>query len=143
MRNNNNNNNNSPAFKLYTVLILTRFLSPADSASQEAVGVLAQRVVVERVWAPHDAAAQYCLDYLASKHPDFELDGSARSVVQFEGVPWEATLCVAYAPVDLDGQVGVVVGVPPEVYEPIRLVVHLACCLYAECGGALRLSLRV
>ena len=38
--------------------------------------------------------------------------------------------CVAYAPVDLDGQVGIVVDVSPEVYKLVRLVVHLARCLY-------------
>ena len=36
--------------------------------------------------------------------------------------------CV-YASVDLHGQVGIVVDVPPEVYEFVRLVVHLAGCL--------------
>ena len=53
----------------------------------------------------------------------FELEGSARSVVQFEGVLREAAPCVAYAPVGLDGQVGVVVGVSSEVYRLVRLVV--------------------
>ena len=27
---------------------------------------------------------------------------------------------------------------PPEVYELVRLAVHLVRCLYAECGGGLR-----
>ena len=45
--------------------------------------------------------------YLGSEHPDFGLEGSARSVVQFEGVLPEATSCVVYAPIDLDGQVGI------------------------------------
>ena len=41
---------------------------------------------------------------------------------------------VAYALVDLDGQVGIVVDVPPEVlYRLVLLVVYLADCLYAEC----------
>ena len=36
-----------------------------------------------------------------------------------------------YAPVDLDGQVGIVVNVPSEaLYELVRLAVHLAGCLY-------------
>ena len=48
--------------------------------------------------------------------------------------------CVA--PVDLDGQVGIVVDVSPEVYKLVRLVVHLALCLYAEYGGGLRHPLR-
>ena len=62
--------------------------------------------------------------FLAS---DFELERSARSVVQFEGELPEAASCVAYAPVDLDGQFGIiVVDVPPEVYELIRLVVDMA-----------------
>ena len=56
-----------------------------------------------------------CLEYLGCEHPDFELEGSARSVVQFEGVLPEAAPCVAYAPVDLDGQVGIVVEGSPEV----------------------------
>ena len=55
----------------------------------------------------------------------FELDGSARSVVQFEGVLAEAASCVAYGPVDLDRHVGIVVNTPPEVYVPVRLFVHL------------------
>ena len=38
-------------------------------------------------------------------------------MVQFEGVLPEAAPCVAYAPVDPDGQVGMVVDVPPKVYE--------------------------
>ena len=37
--------------------------------------------------------------YLGSSHPDFELEGSARSVVQFEGILPEAAPCVAYAPI--------------------------------------------
>ena len=53
------------------------------------------------------------LRYLDSKHPDFELEGSARSVVQFEGLLPEASPCVAYAPVDLDGPVGVMVDISP------------------------------
>ena len=48
------------------------------------------------------------------------------------GVLPEAAPYVAYAPIDLDGQVGTVVDVPPEVYELVRLVVHLARCVYAE-----------
>ena len=72
----------------------------------------------------------------------FKLEGSARSIVQFEDVLPEAIPCVAYAPVDLDRQVGVVVDVPPEVYKLVRLVVHLARCLYAEYGGGLRHPLR-
>ena len=61
----------------------------------------------------------------ALKHPHFELEGSARSVVQFEGIHPKAVPCVAYARVDFDGQIGVVV------------VVHLTSCLYAEYGGRL------
>ena len=63
----------------------------------------AQRVGVARARAPRDAAVQLCLEYLGSEHPDFELEGSARSVVQFEGVLPEAAPCVAYAPTDFDG----------------------------------------
>ena len=82
-------------------------LSPIDAASQDPVVGSAQRVVVARARAPRDAAVQHCLEYLGSQHPDFELEGSARSVVQFEGVLPEAAPCVAYASVDLDGQVGI------------------------------------
>ena len=94
----------------------------------------AQRVVVARARVPRDAAEQHCLEYRGSEHPDLELEGSARSVVQFEGVLPEAAPCVAYAPVDLDGQFGIVVDVPPEVYELVRWFVHLARCLYADYG---------
>ena len=90
-------------------------LSLTDAASQEAVVGSAQRVVVRRARAPRDAAVQHCLEYLGSEHPDFELEGTARSVVQFEGVLPEAAPYVAYAPIDLDGQVGIVIGVSPEV----------------------------
>ena len=68
-----------------------------------------------RAGAPRDAVVQHCLERLGSQHPDFDLEGSARSVVQFEGVLPEAAPCVAYALVDLDGQVGIVIDVPPEV----------------------------
>ena len=65
-----------------------------DAASQEPVVGSAQRVVVARARAPRDAAVQHCLEYLGSEHPpDFELEGSARSVVQLEGVLPEATPC--------------------------------------------------
>ena len=104
-------------------------LSPTNAASEEPVVGSAQHVVVARARPPRDAAVQHCLEYLGSSHPDFKLEGSARSVVQFEGVLPEAAPCVAYAPVDLDGQVGIIVGVSPEVYELVRLVVHLARCL--------------
>ena len=113
-------------------------LSPTDTASQETVVGLAQRVVVARARGPRDAAVHHCLEYLGCYHPDFELEGSARSVVQFEGILPEAAPCVAYARVNLNGQVTVGISVPPEVYKLARLVLHLACCLYAEYGGGLR-----
>ena len=103
-------------------------LSPTDAASQKAVVGSAQRVVKARSRAPRDAAVQHCLECLSSEHPDFELKGSAQSVVQFEGILLEAAPCVAYAPIDLDGQVSIVVDAPPEVYELVRLVVHLISC---------------
>ena len=37
-----------------------------------------------------------------------------------------------YAPVNLDGQVGIGVDVFPDVYELVCLVVHLAGCIYAQ-----------
>ena len=117
-------------------------LSPTDAASQEPVVGSAQSVVVAHARTPRDAAAQHYLEYFGSYHPDFELEGSARSVVQLEGVLPEASPCVAYAPVDFDGHVGVVVDVSPEVYKLVCMVVHLARCLYAECGGGLRHPLR-
>ena len=96
-------------------------LSPTDAASQKAVVGSAHRVVLARARAPRDAAVQHYLEYLGSQYPDFELEESARSVVQFEGVLPEAAPCVAYAPVDLDGQVVIVVDVPPEVYRALSL----------------------
>ena len=68
----------------------------------------AQRIVVAREWAPRDAAVQHCLEYLGSEHTYFELERSARSIVQFESVLPKAAPCVAYAPIHLDGQVGIV-----------------------------------
>ena len=117
-------------------------LSPINTASQEAVVGSAQRVVVTRARATRAAAVQHCLEYLGSWHTDFELEGSARSVVQVENVFPEAAPCVAYARVDLDGNVGIVVDVPPEVCKLIRLIVHLTGYLYAEDGGGLRHPLR-
>ena len=110
-------------------------LSPSDAAGQEAVVGSAQHVVVTRARAPRDAAVQHCLDYFDFQHPDLELEGGARLVVQFGGIRPETTPRVAYAPVDLDGQVGVVVDVPPEVYEIVRLLVYLAGSLDAESGS--------
>ena len=82
-------------------------LSSTYAASHEAVVGSVRRVVVARMRAPRDAAVQHCLEYLGSEHLDFELEGSARSVVQFEGVPPEAEPCVSYALINLDGQVGI------------------------------------
>ena len=90
-------------------------LSPTNAAIEESVVGSAQCVVVARARAPRDAAVQHCFEYLESEHPDFDLGGSARSVVQFEGVLSKAAPCVTHALVDLDGQVGIVVDVPPEV----------------------------
>ena len=90
-------------------------LSPTDAASQEPVVGSAKRVVVARARDPRGTAVQHCLEFVGSWHPDVELEKSARSVVQFEDVLSEAALCVAYAPVNLDGQVGIVVDVSSEV----------------------------
>ena len=68
---------------------------------------------MERARAPRDTAVPHCLDYLGSEHPNFELEGSARSIVQFEGLLPEAAPCIAHAPIDLNGQVSIVVDVPP------------------------------
>ena len=78
-------------------------LSPSDATGQEAVVGSAQRVVVTRARAPRDAAVQHCLEYFGFQHPDLKFEGSARSVVQFEGILPEAAPGIAYAPVDLDG----------------------------------------
>ena len=95
--------------------------------------------IMARAQAPRDAVVQHCLEYLGSWHSDFELQGSAWSVVQFNGVLPEAAPCVAYAPGGLDGQVGIVVDIPPEVCELVCLVVHLVSCFYyTEYGGGLR-----
>ena len=61
-------------------------LSQTDAVSQESFLGSTQRVVVVCARAPRDAAVQHCIEYLGSWHPDFELEESARSVVQFEGV---------------------------------------------------------
>ena len=63
-----------------------------------------------RAQAPRDADINHCLEYLGSEHPNFELEGSARSVVQFEGALPEASPRVAYAPIDLDGQISINCG---------------------------------
>ena len=88
----------------------------------------AQRVVVARARAPRDTAVQHCFEYFGFQHPGLELEGGARSVVPGD----------AYAPVDFDGHVGVVVDVFPELYEIVRLFVYLADSLDAECGGGIR-----
>ena len=95
----------------------TVILSSTDAASQEPVVGSAQRVVVERARAPRDAAVQHCLEHLRSEHPVLELERSAQSVIQFEGILPEAAPCVANAPIDLDEQVSIVINVPPVVYE--------------------------
>ena len=114
--------------------------SPTDAASLKTVVGSVQ--VVARARALRDATVQHYLEYLGSLHPYFELKGSARSIVQFEGVLSKAEPCVAYASVDLDGQIGVVVDASPEVHELVRLVEHPTSCLYAEYGGRLRHPLR-
>ena len=57
------------------------FSLTADTASQEAIVGSVQQVAVARARTPRDAAVQHCLEYLGSVHPDFELEGSAQSVV--------------------------------------------------------------
>ena len=56
-------------------------LSPTDTASQETVVGSAKRVVVARARVPRNAVVHHCLEYLGSKHPGFELEGSAPWVV--------------------------------------------------------------
>ena len=87
--------------------------SSTDAASQKAVVGSAQRFVEARARAPRNAAVQHCLEYLGSEYPNSELEGSARSVVQFEDVRLEAAPCVSYATVDPNGQVDNVVDIPP------------------------------
>ena len=112
-------------------------LLPTDAVSQEAVVGSSQRVVMIRARAPRGAAVQSFFEFFGSEYPDFELQGSARSVVRLEGVLPEAAPCVAYAPVDLDGHARIVVDIPPKLHELVRLVVHLTSCLFAEYGGEL------
>ena len=76
-------------------------LLSTDATSQEFVVGSAQRFAVARARTPRDAAAQHCLEYLGSEHLDFELEGTARSVVQCECVLPGAASCDAYAPTDL------------------------------------------
>ena len=106
-------------------------LSLTNILWQEAGVDSAQGVVVVQARAPRFAAVQHYYEYLGPLHPEFELEGSARSVVQIEGVLPGAVPYVAYASDDLDGLSGVVVDVPTEVYELVGLVVHLAGCIYA------------
>ena len=102
--------------RLHERLQIGNRVSPTDAASQGAVLGVAQRIVLTRTRAPRDSRTTCCFDFLSSKHPDFELEGSARSVVKFEVVLPKAVSYVAYAPVDLDGQIGTMVNAPPEVY---------------------------
>ena len=112
-----------------------------DAVRQEAVVGSEQRVVVVSARAPRDVAVQHCLKDLGSEQPEFKLEESPRSVIQLEGVLPEAGSCVAFAPIDLDIQVGIVVDIRPEI--PTRSFgLHLARFLYAECGGELRHTLR-
>ena len=95
-------------------------------------------------FSPNDAVVQHCPEYLESEDPPYsEVELSARSVVQFEGVPPETATCLAYAPVDLEGQVSVVVDAPPPPSHPkyagsFVWVVSLTGYLYVEYGGGLR-----
>ena len=88
-------------------------LSPTHAASQEAVVGPARRVVVARERALRDAVVTHCLEYLSIRiWSSGGADG--RSVIQFEGVLPEAAPRVAYMPVDLFGQAGFVVDIPPQ-----------------------------
>ena len=117
-------------------------ISPTDTSSQEAVVGSAQRVVGARARAPRDAAVHHFVEYLESQCSEFALDGGTGLIARFESVLPEAEPCVAYAPGDLNRLIGIVVDVLLEVYELVRLVVHLARCLYAEYDGGLRHPLR-
>ena len=75
-------------------------------------------------------------------HPDFELEEGAPSVLQFVDVRLKAAPYVAYSLIDLDGQVGVVVDAPPEVYKLTCLIVYLTGYPYADYGGGLGHPLR-
>ena len=98
-----------------------------------------QRVLLARARAPRDAAVQYYLESTSALSIRIlSSRGVLGGVVQFEGVLPEAAPCVLFAPVELDGQVGIMVDFPHEVYELVRLVVHLAGCLYVKYGGGLR-----
>lgn len=67
--------------------------------------------------------------------PYFEIKVSTWSVVYYESYLPEPALGVRNVPIELDGQVGVEVGVPRYVYEIVRLFVHLVGCYVAGCGG--------
>ena len=71
------------------------------------------------------------------------MEGSARSVVQFEGILLQAAPCVEYSPADLYRHFGVVVYFFPEAYELVCFVVYLVGCLYAEYTDGLRHSICV
>jgi len=77
---------------------------------------------VAHVWTAYGTAVQHFLKYLSFQYPDLELERSALSVVLFQDVLPGAPQSVACAPVGLDGQVDVAVGIPYEVQEHVRLL---------------------
>lgn len=73
-----------------------------------------ERIVVARTWTSCDAFEQHRLKNFGFWHLDLQLLGSSWSPVRFGSVLPKAVLGVAYAAVDLDESIGVVVDVTPE-----------------------------
>lgn len=97
--------------------------SPSDGAGQEGLLGSAKCVVTTRAWTPSDAPAQHRLEDVGFQHPDIQIMGSTRPIVQFEGILSEVVSGTVYVPVDGDSQVSVVDNVHPNVHENVFLFV--------------------
>ena len=87
--------------------------------------------------APRDAAVQHCLEYSGSSLPEFELEGGARSVVQFKGVYFQKLHHALRMRRSTSVDRSVVLWLKfPQVYELVRLVVHLAGSFYVGYRGS-------
>lgn len=95
-------------------------LSSSDALRGEALMGSAPRVVVGRARTLREAALKDFLEHFDFQRPDLELEGCARSDAQFKAVLPEAVPQLAYVPDNFDGQVGVMVDVPPEVSEVVH-----------------------
>ena len=107
----------------------TIVLSPTDAASQEGVVGSAQRVDVARAGAPCNAAVQHCSTLALSVRilsSSGALSRSYSSRVYFRKLHHALHQRQLTS---MDRLALFVVDVPPEVYQLVRFVVHLARCL--------------